>query len=162
MIFFERGFAHEAAAFHRIVLLRDAKRIGSVDFLDFDASDEAGRGRGAKLVGVEPGALGDPERRRDLILSCASSVRRGAVRPQPRAMVRVWSACPGATRTGNSMLRPSGVVTLSIGKAVVGSMATGESEVRGETKSVSGKSCVLLFRWRETLTPSFLAIFGLT
>ena len=78
VVFVERRLADEAAAFHRVVLLRDGQRIGLVDLLDLDAGDEAGRGRGAKLVGVEAGALGHAQRRRDDVAVGLGQARRGA------------------------------------------------------------------------------------
>ena len=78
VIFIERRLADEAAAFHRVVLLRGGERIGAGNFLDLDAGDEAGRGGGAQRVGVEARALGDAQRWRYDVALGLGEARRGA------------------------------------------------------------------------------------
>ena len=68
VIFFERSLADDPAAFHRVVLLRDCQRVSLVELLDLDSGDKSRRGRRAQLVDVEPGAIGHPERRRNLLV----------------------------------------------------------------------------------------------
>ncbi len=135
--FFERRLADEAAPLHRIVLLGDGERIGPVDLLDFHPGDETGSGGGAERVGVEPGALGHPQRRGHVLLRLFGQARGGSGPSRGRGPAS-GRAGPARRGTGSSRLRPSGVVTRTIGKAVVGSTAMGELETRGE-KSVFGQ-----------------------
>ena len=159
LIFFERRLAHESAAFHGIVLLRDGERIGLVDLLHLDAGDEAGRGRGAQRVGVDAGAVGDAQRRGDD--SCARPWS-GAARcgPSRARATSVWSCWPGATSTGISRLRPSGVVSFTIGIRRVRIDRDGRVGRARRMKSVSGRSELLSFTV-PTFTPSLVAVFGL-
>ncbi len=163
MVLVERGLADDAAAFHGVVLLGRGQRIGLGDLLHLHAGDEAGRGGGAQRVGVEARALRDAQRRRDDVALGLGQARRGAAPAEREGQGLVMLA----RRDEHGQLQRAAVGRGDLDHRVRRSSGRWRSARWACRRSCAGSSRCRAGRPNSplggvTLTPSLVAVFGLT